>query len=313
MQALIDTGATCSVVAARAVPPNAVIQEVSTAIKVASGEVVVCTGRVPITVELGTHKITQQCFVMQTEAFSLVLGMDFVRKHVEGILLNPDRIIVKGQEFPMTPFSEYQQSNFRMFRTESYQLIPSLKYQAIVSLGITQSELDPAVVAPALTTNPDLQGERLVVSGCNVDLFASLKNRNERLFCCTSNSAWVYDWKNLGLVWANPPFSKMLQTLTKVALEEADMILVAPLWEHRKSAAKWSELLKRLTVRQVLLPDDVPLYIPEAGTKPLPKPEWSSAVYFISGRLNKVPRELLDKGLVKKIRSKCLGWGGRRT
>ena len=53
LSALIDTGATCSVVAAKVVPPMAEIQEVSTAITVASGEVVVCTGRVPITVELG--------------------------------------------------------------------------------------------------------------------------------------------------------------------------------------------------------------------------------------------------------------------
>ena len=309
LQALIDTGATCSVVSAQAVPPGVETEEVSTAIKVASGEVVACTGRVPITVELGTHRIIQKCFVMDTKAFSLVLGMDFVRKHVQGILLHPDRLIVGGEEFLMSPHPEYQQSNFRMFRTESYQLIPALKTQAIVSLNVSPQELGPSELVPPITTNPDLHGEKVIISSCNVDLFASLKNRNERMFCCTSNSAWVYDWRSLGLTWANPPFSKMMQTLTKIALEEADMILLAPLWEHKKSAEKWSELLKRLTVRQVLLPDDVPLYIPEAGTKPLPKPKWSSAIYFVSGRLNKVPREQLDKKLVKRIQSKCLGWG----
>ena len=140
LQALIDTGATCSVVSAQAVPPGVDTEEVSTAIKVASGEVVACTGRVPITVELGTHKITQKCFVMDTKAFSLVLGMDFVRKHVQGILLHPDRLIVGGEEFSMSLHPEYQQSNFRMFRTESYQLIPGLKSQAIVSLNVSAQE-----------------------------------------------------------------------------------------------------------------------------------------------------------------------------
>ena len=299
VRALLDTGATCSVVSSDIVPPEHIYRDEAVPIKVASGEVVFCVGRADVVVGLGTQKVTRRCFVMDTDAFKLVLGMDFIRAEVNGILLNPDRLIVGGETFPMTLCAEYESLFFRMFKTESYQLKPQYKDAAILELSITPSELGPEC-KPVLSPNPDLQGDPFIVSKCEVDLFASVKNKNEALFCSTQNSAWGYDWKSLGLTWANPPFSKMEQVLTKVAMEKCDMILVTPIWSGSSEDQEWNTLLSKLTVRQVPLPD-LPLYIPERATLPLPKPRWSSMVTFVSGRLREVPREALNPNLVKKV------------
>ena len=309
LTALLDTGATCSVISSYVVPRNSIVPGGAIPIVVANGEIKICSGLVNVVVEVGTKTITRKCFVMETDAFELVLGMDFVREECGGILLNPDRLIINGEAIPVTPQgASFVSHNFRMFKTEAYQLLPSLKSDSIRELAILPSELNPTC-SPPLTPNPVAWGESFIVSSCEVDLFASLKNRNEKLFCCVQNSAWSYDWKQLGLTWANPPFSQIHQVLTKVALEETDMVLLTPDWGRSKMDQKWCTLLAKLTVRQVTLPNDSPLYIPENATSPLPKPRWGSTVSFISGRIRPVPREELCPRIVKSLLKKNCGRG----
>ena len=305
LTAILDTGATCSVVSDSFVPAKDVVKSFATPIKVASGQVIFCDGRAEVVVELGNLRLTQKCYVMKTDAFKLVLGMDFIRKQVDGILLNPDRLIVNRQEFPLEIATEYQKTVFRTFRTESYQLIPKLKDRAILELAVTSEELNSSLEQPPYTLSPESVP---IVSNCNVDLFASAKNRNENKFLCAENSAWQYHWGELGLCWANPPFSKIFWLLTKVALEEADVILVTPQWGRSQMDRGWTELLDKLTVRSVPLPDTA-LYIPEKGTTPLPPPSWTSQVTYISGRLRKILRSELNPRPVKKITKMNLGWG----
>ena len=245
--AILDTGATCSVISSAHVPAEAIQPGFATPIKVANGNVLLCDERTEVTVVLGNLQLRQKCFVIPTDAFALILGMDFVRRYVQGILLEPDRLVVSGQEFPLNIGSE---EVFRVFKTESYQLLPKLKEQAIRELSISPSELNPSLPGPALTVS---SGGETIVSSCNVDLFASAKNRNETRFCSAQNSAWQYNWKEFGLSWANPPYSKIHMLLTKVALEETDLVLLTPVWGRSKIDQPWTSLLEKLAVRSVPL------------------------------------------------------------
>lgn len=204
-----------------------------------------------------------------------------------------------------------------------YQLLPCVRSNAILALSIRPCELDLSVCAPPrivatdvhtlfckckgheITSTVTLTGSTELVSGCEVDMFASLKNRNEEMFCSIENSAWNYSFKRLGLGWANPPFGCIRKLLTKVALEEADMIVLTPDWPDKN----WSGLLESLTVRRVSLPRDMPLYIPETAIKPVSPPTWTSSVRFISGRLRRIPRHTLSTRVIRSVRVPCQGWG----
>ena len=73
------------------------------------------------------------------------------------------------------------------------------------------------------------------------------------------------------MLYANPPFSKILHTLVKVYVDQATVALVIPegkKWEEKKKL--WGPILERLTVTRLLLPD-VPLYRPNPKEEVLPK------------------------------------------
>ena len=94
--------------------------------------------------------------------------------------------------------------------------------------------------------------------------FEFKENADAEYFCTpnTKETSW-YDWGKLGawkMLYANPPFSKILHTSVKVYIDQATVALVIPegkKWEEKEKL--WGLSLEKLTVTKLLLPD-VPLY-----------------------------------------------------
>ena len=129
-----------------------------------------------------------------------------------------------------------------LHRTENYTLDSAAKRDAFRELGLNLN-----------TCNGDF-----------VELFASKENTDAEYFCTPkTNNTWWYDWGKLGawkMLYASPPFSKVLHTLVKVYVDQATVPLVISEGKKWEEEAKlWEPLLERLTVTKLLLPD-VPLY-----------------------------------------------------
>ena len=148
--------------------------------------------------------------------------------------------------------------------TENYTLDSAAKRDAFRELGLNPN-----------TCNGDF-----------VELFASKENSDEEYVCNPkTNNTWWYDWRKLGawkMLYANPPFSKILHTLVKVYMDQATVALViseGKKWEEKERL--WGPLLEKLTVTKLLLPD-VPLYQLNPKEEDLPKPRWPSTMYLVS-------------------------------
>ena len=94
--------------------------------------------------------------------------------------------------------------------------------------------------------------------------------------------------------WANPPFSKLLQVVTKIVLDDARVVLCTPDW----GTADWRELLDKVTVQRVILPD-VGLYICTKDGEKKPLPRWRSIVSLTEG--SRVILEELDPVVLQKV------------
>jgi hypothetical protein len=115
-----------------------------------------------------------------------------------------------------------------------------------------------------------------------VDLFASHVNNCCPLFITRDMDAFSYHWPNLctstqDILWANPPFSRMEEVVSKLILEPCKMVLVAP--EQRQ--APWWKPLDMITVARVYLPAHVGVYMGDCQHNVLPGPSWRTAVSLV--------------------------------
>ena len=78
IEAIIDTGATISVVAKNCVEDNYIMKSQSIPIEVGSGETIYTLGTTEIILVLGEKAIKHKMHVLETSAFQAVLGMDFL-------------------------------------------------------------------------------------------------------------------------------------------------------------------------------------------------------------------------------------------
>ena len=270
LDAIIDTGATISAVARRFTTGARVNRYETLPIKVGSGEIIQSLGSTEVEVAVGNLKLLQTVHVVDTNAFDCVLGMDSLsRPHLNGILMHPARLIVDDMEFPLR-----EETNtlhiFKLtpYKSEDYKLKPSVRSMALAELEISPDDI-------------------------SIDLFASSKNTQEKLFCSKSNTAWRYNWQELTQhpqehLWVNPPFSKIARAVTKVALEKAKVVMVTPDWGVFGPTGYWRKLLDRLTVRRVDLPD-VPIYEKFGDASLLlPKPHWQTMLSVLDGGVNLV-------------------------
>ena len=246
-------------------------------------------GRVWVEVVLGNTLVRIEALVIVTTAFEILLGMDFYSL-LNGILNNPPRLIYKNQEFALIEgkgreLTHVQELTLRAWLTESYTLISPKRKEALTALKVVK------------------------VGGC---LFASAANATCELYCSRENNAWWYHWGLLSGTqpwWANPPFSKLLQVLVKVILDQAHLILVTPDWktgEHEK----WRSLLDLVTTNRHILPSSPGVgvtYNLDSGKEML-DPTWSTLVSVVDARVNQVNIEVLPEDTVATVRQLSKGF-----
>ena len=126
-----------------------------------------------------------------------------------------------------------------------------------------------------------LAAVQLDLNEIQVELFASKEQHLMQLYCSRNlNNAYRFYWKSMGLCYANPPFSQHAKVITKIALEEARVVLCTPDWGTTGEHAYWRRLLDCLTVRRTELPNG-PIYVPEDSQETMPAPEWGSFLSIV--------------------------------
>ena len=79
---VLDTGATISIVAKKILPCGSLKNTMTTAaIRIGDGHVVHCCGDCEVEVPMGSRTIAHRFYVVDTEAFDFVLGIDFFGQH----------------------------------------------------------------------------------------------------------------------------------------------------------------------------------------------------------------------------------------
>ena len=285
--AVLDTGASDSIVASSLV--SDLNRRGYCAVKVGDGHYTHSEGKESVDVCMGHFNLPHVCIVMETSAFQVCLGMNFIRQNAKTILSlisTPSRLIVKipeTDELSLVSLSEKScqkeggnilppvQSSLRISRREAYSLLPSLREQVLIDLG----DLRPTV-----------------------DLYANPKNHTEPLYCSLLNSCYAWNWHDFQLCWANPPWSHLQKMVTKAVLDRAQVVVICPDWGRTGEAAAWRPLLDRMTKVRVPIPD-VPLYVPDGATSPLPAPRWRSIASLIDGNDCGISLDALNFQVVK--------------
>ena len=158
-----------------------------------------------------------------------------------------------------------------MFRRETYSLLPSPREQVVIDFG----DLRP----PG-------------------DLYANPKNHTEPFYCTPLNSCNAYNWHHFPSCWANPPWSHLEKMVTEAVLGRAQVVVICPDWAETGEAAAWRPFLERMTKLRAPIPD-VPLYLPDRATSPLPAPRWGSTASLIDGNDCDISLDELNPQVIK--------------
>ena len=246
-RAVLDTGATLSIVVR---PLLKTFKKTKTvAIRVRDEHAIHSLGAVDVTICLGDETVTQHCRVLDTDHFDIVIGTDFLRRNPEEKMLSLQRPYSLYCDFGSGLFavplelSGQKQSGLRYaakthYRTENYQLARHLLENRLAALQASLDEIQ-------------------------VELFASQQQHIMQFYCSKHlNNAFRFFWKAMGLAYANPPFSLLAKVLTKIAYEGGRVVMCTPDWGCSGEHAYWRQLLDRMTVGKVQLPDG-PICAPE--------------------------------------------------
>ena len=104
----------------------------------------------------------------------------------------------------------------------------------------------------------------------------------------------------MGLPYANPPFSLLAKILIEFAYEGGRGVLCTLDWGCSGEYTYWRQLLDRVTVKRVQLPDG-PMYVPEDSDTAMQAPKWTSFLSIVDGSLNPVIPCDLDQVLLKDV------------
>ena len=283
-RAALDTGATLSIVARRMLKTFRKTKTV--AIKVGDGRTIHSLGAVDVTICLGDETVTQHGRVLDTDAFDIVIGTDFLRRNPQVKMLSLQRLYSLHCDFGSGLFSVLlglsgrKESGLRYtaktnYRTENYQLARHVLENGLTALQVSLDEIQ-------------------------VELFASQHQLIMQLYCSKHlNKAFHFVWKAMGLAYANPPFSLLTKVLTKFAYEGGRVLMCTPDWGCSGEHAYWRRMLDRMTVGRVQLPDG-PIYVPEDSDTAMHAPEWASFLSIVDGSLNPVPLCDLDQVLLQR-------------
>ena len=290
-RAMLDTGATLSIVARRLLRTFKKTKTV--AIRVGDGRTIHSYGGVDVTICLGEETVTQHCRVLDTEAFDIVIGSDFLRRNPQVKMLSLQRPYSLHCDFGSGLFSVplelsgRKESGLRYasktnYRTENYQLARHVLENGLAALQVNLDEIQ-------------------------VELFASRQQHIMQLYCSKHlNNAFRLFWKAMGLAYANPPFTLLAKVLTKIAYEGGRVVMCTPDWGCSGEHAYWRRMLDRMTVGRLQLLDS-PIYVPEDSDTAMQAPEWASFLCIVDGSLNPVPLCDLDQVLLKEVMAENRG------
>ena len=218
--------------------------------------------------------------MLDTDAFDIVIGNDFLRFNPQVKLLSLQRPYAfhcnfgSGLYSVPLELSGLKESGLRYvnrsYRTENYQLVRQVLENGLAALQVDLNEIQ-------------------------VELFASKEQHLMQLYCSRNlNNAYRFYWKSMGLCYANPPLPKLAKVITKIALEGARVVLCTPNWGITGEHAHWRRLLDRMTAGRTELPNG-PIYVPEDSQETMLAPEWGSFLSIVDGALNPVPVSDLDQ------------------
>ena len=276
---LLDSGAALEgVVAKKLLPADVEIDSRKVRlIKVGDGRVVWTLGEVEASVVLGAEELMITFTVLETTAFDAMLGINFLRRpEVTGLTFHPPTLIIRGTTIPLKSGGEGGDMYPLTWHQESYRLVPHVQEK----------------VWEFFRMRPE------------VDLFANHLNKVCSLYASPKSNAFRFDWKalhdELGPLWINPPFSRMEEVMTKVAMEPCIALIVAPDWET-PTARRWKRLLDRLSVARLdLEAHEGTLFTADSG-RALPFPPWRCSVSLVNSRANRLSAEELNERAVAWI------------
>ena len=270
------------------------------AIHMGDGHVVHSCGDFEVNVPMGSRSIAHWFYVMDTEAFNLVLGTDFFVEHSQILSLTLQAPYVPhvdhGDGWESVPLeqSEHTSSYLRVCKketstmmvasvTEDSQLLGDVLDQGLKELAYSQEDL-------------------------NVELFASDKQHVLDLYCSKEKDCcYKFYWPSFLMAYGNPRFSELGRVLTKVALERSCMVLCSPFWGAQGGNEYWRTLLDKLMLTPIQLPDDT-IYVPLGRKPPIGKPGWGSLLSMVDGGLAPVPWEDLAPAMVQEIPRESSGY-----
>ena len=297
---VLDTGATISIVGKKILPRGSLTNTMPTAaIRMGDGHVVQSCGDCEVELPMGSRTIAHRFYVTGTEAFDFVLGTNLFVQHtqIQSLTLQAPYLLYvdhgDGRESVPLEQLEHTSSYLRVSKeepshmmatskTEDYQLLREVLDQGLKELGYSREDL-------------------------SVELFASDKQHFLDLFCSKGkNCCYQFYWPSFGMAHGNPRFSELGKVLTKVALERSRMVLCSPDWRAHGGNEYWRNLLDRLTITSVQLPDEA-IYVPLGRKTPNGKPGWGSMLSLVDGGLTSIPWEDLDSSLVQTIQRESDG------
>ena len=250
-------------------------------------------GWVDETICLGDETVTQHCRVLDTDAFDIVIGTDFVRTNPEVKVLSLQR--------PYSLHCEFGSGLFSVPLELSGRKESGLRYAANTNHRTENYELARHVLENGL------EALQVTVDEIQVELFARQQQHIMQLYCSKHlNSAFRFFWKAMGLAYANPSFSLLAKVLTKIAYEPGRVVMCTPDWGCSGEHADWRRMLDRMTLGRVQLPDG-PIYVPEDSDTAMQDPEWASFLSIVDGSLNPVPLCDLDQVVLKEVMAENRG------
>ena len=289
--AVLDTGATLSIVAQRLLKTFKKTKTV--AIRVGDGRTIHSLGGFDVTISLVDETVTQHCRVLDTDAFDIVIGTDFLRRNPQVQMLSLQRPYSLHCDFGSGLFSvpleltERKESGLRYasktnYRTENYQLARHALENGLAALEVNLDEIQ-------------------------VELFASRQQHIMQLYCSKHlNNSFRFFWRAISLAYANPPFSLLAKVLTKIAYERGRVVMCTPDWGCSGEHAYWRRMLDQMTVGRVQLPAG-PIYVPEDSDTAMQAPEKANFLSIVDGSLNPVPLCDLDEVLLKEVMAENRG------
>ena len=181
--------------------------------------------------------------------------------------VRPVRISKKAQALPTAARRKaLHKSASRTYKTEAYAVLPSLKQEILAWAGVSGREQQSMV-----------------------DAFAQKCNAQFPRYWTQAQDAFSKDWGRDHL-WVNAPFSRMQDVVLKAIMDQAQGIMIVPVWK----AHDWFWELGEIALDWWDLPADQPVYQDNAGFVLPPSRGWTTRVVLFDALSSNVRDSACD-------------------